>query len=34
MANLSEVLEGLVAARYGREKLPLLEPVAARLDLL
>ena len=34
VANLYEVLEGLVVARYGREKLPLLEPVAARLDLL
>jgi hypothetical protein len=34
VANLYEVLEGLVVACYGREKLPLLEPVAARLDLL
>lgn len=32
--NLYAVLEGLVAARYGRDKLPLLEPIAARLDLL
>lgn len=34
ISNLYAVLEALVAARWSRDKLPLLEPAAARLDLL
>lgn len=34
ITNLYAVLEALVAARWSRDKLPLLEPAAARLDLL
>ena len=34
ISNLYSVLEALVAARWSRDKLPLLEPAAARLDLL
>ena len=34
ISNLYTVLEALVAARWSREKLPLLEPSAARLALL
>ncbi|MEB3300379.1 MAG: diversity-generating retroelement protein Avd [Cyanobacteriota bacterium] len=34
ISNLYAVLETLVAARWSRDKIPLLEPAAARLDLL
>ena len=34
ISNLYAVLEALVAARWSRDKLPLLEPTAARIDLL
>ena len=34
ISNLYAVLEALVAARWSRDKLTLLEPAAARLDLL
>ena len=34
ITNLYAVLEALVAARWSRDKRPLLEPAAARLDLL
>jgi len=34
ITNLYALLEALVAARWSRDKLPLLEPAAARLDLL
>jgi 23S rRNA-intervening sequence protein len=34
ITNLYAVLEALVAARWSRDKLPHLEPAAARLDLL
>lgn len=34
VSGLYELLEGLVSARYSRTKLPLLEPLPARLDLL
>ena len=33
-ANLHDLLEGLMQARYSRQKLTILEPLAARLDLL
>ena len=33
-ATLYDLLEGLLEARYSRQKLSILEPLAARLDLL
>ena len=33
-ASLYNLLEGLLEARYSRQKLSILEPLAARLDLL
>jgi hypothetical protein len=33
-ANLYDLLEGLLEARYSRQRLAILEPVAARVDLL
>ena len=33
-ANLYDLLEGLLEARYSRQKLCILEPLAARLDLM
>jgi len=34
VSGLYELLEGLVSARYSKTKVPLLEPLPARLDLL
>jgi 23S rRNA-intervening sequence protein len=34
VAILYEMLEGLVTARYARNKLPILEPLSSKLDIL
>jgi hypothetical protein len=34
IAGLYDLLEGLIAARYAKEKLPLLEALNTRLDIL